>query len=68
MSSRPSPQAPVEGRPNNHATIMAVQGFLTGLSLFIVALRIWVRRTVLKTFGWDDGVIVISAVSDALKT
>jgi len=62
MSSRPSPQAPVEGRPNNHATIMAVQGFLAGLSLFIVALRIWVRRTVLKTFGWDDGVIVISAL------
>ncbi|KAJ1323266.1 hypothetical protein MN608_11413 [Microdochium nivale] len=58
----PSPQPPVEGRPNNHAAIMGVQGFLAGISLIIVGLRIWVRRTVLKTFGWDDGFILISAL------
>ncbi|KAH7021466.1 uncharacterized protein B0I36DRAFT_32248 [Microdochium trichocladiopsis] len=62
MSTRPNPQPPVEGRPNNHATIMGVQGFLTGFALSVVALRVWVRRTVLKTFSWDDWFILLSAL------
>ncbi|KXJ87187.1 hypothetical protein Micbo1qcDRAFT_179080 [Microdochium bolleyi] len=41
---------------------MGLQGFLAGSALIIVGLRIWVRRTVLKTFGWDDWFILLSAL------
>lgn len=59
----PNPRPPVEGRPSNHVAILGVQGFLMGLSMVVVGLRMFVRRTILKTFGWDDWVILISAVS-----
>lgn len=44
--------------------ILAIIGSLTGLSGLLVALRCYVRLFVLRKFLPDDGVIVVSLVSN----
>ncbi|KAH7037045.1 uncharacterized protein B0I36DRAFT_313201 [Microdochium trichocladiopsis] len=56
----PKPQPPVPGRENNHVEIMGIAGFMTGFAVLVVSLRLWVRRFVLKTFGWDDWFIALA--------
>jgi hypothetical protein len=50
-------------RPSNAHMILGVTGFLTGLALIVVSLRLYVRQFRLKTFGWDDGIISLAMVS-----
>jgi hypothetical protein len=54
-----------ETRESNKVMILVASSFMTALGMLIVGLRIWVRQFVLKTFGWDDGVILVAAVSRA---
>lgn len=43
--------------PYNGGMILGVATFLSGLSMLIIALRLYVRHFVLKAFGWDDAII-----------
>lgn len=49
--------------PSNAPTIIGVVGAMMGLSTISVMLRIYVRGVMIKTFGIDDGVIVLAFVS-----
>lgn len=61
--SAASPTAPLD-MTSNAATILAVNGVFTGVSLLIVLLRVYVRTIMLKTFGADDYFIVAAMVRD----
>lgn len=47
---------------DQRATVKGVMWVVSIVPTMIVALRIYVRVTMKKTFGWDDGVILIATV------
>jgi hypothetical protein len=51
------------GTPNFGPTIVWAFVGLASASLIFVALRVYVRLRVVKSFGWDDGTIVVTLVS-----
>lgn len=46
---------------NRGPQILAVCGTLVGLSVVAVSLRVWVRATITRQLGWDDGLIAAAA-------
>ncbi|KAL1865489.1 hypothetical protein Daus18300_007134 [Diaporthe australafricana] len=46
---------------NRGPEILATCGTLTGLAVTAVALRVWVRATITRQLGWDDGLIMAAA-------
>lgn len=46
---------------NRGPQILAVCGTLVGLAVAAVSLRAWVRATITRQLGWDDGLIVAAA-------
>ncbi|KKY34131.1 putative integral membrane family protein [Diaporthe ampelina] len=46
---------------NRGPQILAVCGTLVGLSVAAVSLRVWVRATITRQLGWDDGLIAAAA-------
>lgn len=51
----------------NGATLLGVTGTLMALSLLAVILRCWARHVILRTFGWDDGAILLALVSHGVQ-
>ncbi len=49
--------------PTNAPTILAIVGAFVGCAVLVVALRVFVRTLMLKTFGPDDYVMVAATVS-----
>jgi hypothetical protein len=47
---------------NQAARLLAVEGSLFALSTTAVLLRFYVRIFMLKTFGWDDGMMLVALV------
>ena len=47
---------------NNIDSILAITGTLTAISVLVVLLRLYVRVFMIKTFGWDDGVMAVTMV------
>jgi hypothetical protein len=58
----PPPAADRASRASNAAMILGASGVMTGLTVAIVAVRLYVRQFVLKTFGWDDAVILLATM------
>ncbi|PWY91673.1 P-type ATPase [Aspergillus sclerotioniger CBS 115572] len=56
---------PVEGRS---ASILTVAVLIMVISLITVCFRCFVRLRMLKTFGWDDTLMVVAMVFDILLT
>jgi hypothetical protein len=56
----PPPKAYLDENMAPH--MLAVQGALFGLAMLCVLLRVYVRAVMLKTFGIDDWMIVVSMV------
>lgn len=48
--------------PTNAPRILAIVGFLTGLSALLVVLRYYVRLFILRRFDIEDGIILIAQV------
>lgn len=46
---------------NRGPQILAVCGTLVGLAVAAVSLRVWVRATITRQIGWDDGLIAAAA-------
>lgn len=46
---------------NRGPQILAVCGTLVGLAVAAVSLRVWVRATITRQLGWDDGLIIAAA-------
>jgi hypothetical protein len=56
-----------EPSSDSHApSILAINGAFTGFALAVVGLRVYVRTTLLKFAGADDGVIVAAMVRNCL--
>lgn len=55
-----------DDRPSNAPAILGAVGAMMGLSTACTLLRIYVRGIMIKTFGMDDGVIVLAWVWDSL--
>lgn len=51
---------------NNISSILATTGTLTAVSLIVVLLRLYVRIFMLKSFGWDDGIMTVTMVRTRL--
>lgn len=47
---------------DHRATVKGVIWLVSIVPAMIVALRIYVRITMKKTLGWDDGVILVATV------
>ncbi|KAF7165757.1 hypothetical protein CNMCM5623_009836 [Aspergillus felis] len=59
--SSPTIELPLHTRgPTNAPRILAIVGFLTGLSALLVVLRYYVRLFILRRFDIEDGIILIS--------
>ena len=50
-------------KPDRVAELIGVSVFLTVFGTFFVIVRLWVRYTSIKSFGWDDIFIFFSMVS-----
>jgi hypothetical protein len=48
---------------SQYPTILGVCGSLTLFTLLFVSLRTYTRVRVVKNFGWDDGCLLLLAVS-----
>lgn len=46
---------------NRGPQILAVCGTLVGLAVAAVSLRVWVRATITRQLGWDDGLVAAAA-------
>lgn len=57
--AEPAPTSPPD--INRGPEILATCGTLTGLAVAAVALRVWVRATITRQLGWDDGLIMGAA-------
>ncbi|KAF2829246.1 hypothetical protein CC86DRAFT_464898 [Ophiobolus disseminans] len=55
------PRSPEYMAENIAPQLLAVEGSLFALSMTAVLLRLYVRGFMLKTFGWDDWMMVVSA-------
>ncbi|GFF25030.1 nitrogen assimilation transcription factor nirA [Aspergillus udagawae] len=59
--STPTFEFPLHTRgPTNAPRILAIVGFLTGLSALLVVLRYYVRLFILRRFDIEDGIILIA--------
>jgi len=67
-TSGPDNTPPPDGDVDKGPMVLALVTVSTGLALLTVALRLFVRITVVKSVGWDDHAIVVSAVSLALHS
>lgn len=58
------PAAPTSTPPdiNRGPQILAVCGTLVGLAVAAVSLRVYVRATITRQLGWDDGLIAAAVV------
>ncbi len=52
---------------NNVSSILATTASLTAIALFVVLLRLYVRTFMIKSFGWDDWVMALTAVSNGCE-
>jgi hypothetical protein len=60
----PMPQRSLEYLAENIAPrLLAVEGTLFAVAMTAVFMRFYVRIFILKTFGWDDWMMLIAAVS-----
>ncbi|KAF1846575.1 uncharacterized protein K460DRAFT_283445 [Cucurbitaria berberidis CBS 394.84] len=55
------PRSPEYMAENQAPRLLAVEGTLFALAMITVLMRFYVRIFMLKTFGWDDWMMVISA-------
>lgn len=62
MSEDASSSPPVKDI-NNGPAILATTGVLLGIGIVFVLTRIYVRTLMSRNFGWDDGVIAVTLVS-----
>ncbi|KAH8887982.1 hypothetical protein GQ53DRAFT_843762 [Thozetella sp. PMI_491] len=53
---------PTPGRESNTPMILGAAGFMTGLAVIIASVRFYVRQFILKSFGWDDWVMVVATL------
>jgi hypothetical protein len=61
----PMPQRSLEYLAENIAPrLLAVEGTLFAVAMTAVLMRFYVRIFMLKTFGWDDWMMLIAAVSE----
>ena len=49
-------------------TILAVACTFLSVAWLTVSLRVWVRASLIKNFGWDDGFIIMASISYSLFT
>lgn len=63
-ASMADPAAPTTNPPdiNRGPQILAVCGTLVGLAVAAVSLRVYVRATITRQLGWDDGLIAAAVV------
>ena len=58
---------PPGGRQTKGTTFLAIALTLTIIASIVVTVRVYIRIWVKRTFGWDDGLIIISLVRDRLR-
>lgn len=54
---------PIVEDVNRGPEILRVTGSLIGLTLILIAMRIWVRVRMIRQVGWDDYCVLTSMVS-----
>lgn len=66
--STPALEIPLHTRgPTNAPRILAIVGFLTGLSALLVVLRHYARLFILRRYDIEDGIILIAQVGCGLQ-
>lgn len=66
--STPALEIPLHTRgPTNAPRILAIVGFLTGLSALLVVLRHYARLFILRRYDIEDGMILIAQVGCGLQ-
>jgi hypothetical protein len=60
MSALQPPEGPLPPNDSNAPALLAIVGTFAGLAILSVLLRLWVRCVMLKTFGADDGLIIVA--------
>lgn len=50
---------------NRGPMLLVLNGTFMGLMLWSMALRIWVRLGLVKSWGWDDSLMAIAVVRDS---
>lgn len=63
MQGPPTDFPPEYVNANNSARIVGVIGVFHFIALTFVALRVYVRLVIVRTFGIDDGLIIVAGVS-----
>ncbi|KAH8891502.1 hypothetical protein GQ53DRAFT_648621 [Thozetella sp. PMI_491] len=58
--SAPANVDPARAADSNFGNMMAVNGTFCGLAILTVTLRVYVRFGLIKSFGWDDAVMVLA--------
>lgn len=53
---------PAYAAETNFPMMMGVEGTLMGLALLFVALRTYARLAIVKSFGWDDAMMILTLV------
>lgn len=53
----------LEKGPERGTTFLAVVLIFTALAIVFVLLRIYIRIWIRHSFGWDDGMVIVSMVS-----
>ena len=61
-------QEPPGGRQNKGTSFLVIALTCTIIASIVVALRVYIRVWVKRTYGWDDGFIVASLVYDPLRS
>lgn len=57
-------QKPQSERQDKGPGLLVVAFLLTFVASIVVTLRVYIRIWVKHTFGWDDGFVIFSLVSD----
>ncbi|MCJ1366388.1 hypothetical protein MMC16_005516 [Acarospora aff. strigata] len=59
---------PPGGRQTKGTTFLAIALTLTIIASIVVTVRVYIRIWVKRTFGWDDGLIIISLLLAVVST
>lgn len=62
------PKTDVDLTEDKGPPVLAVMWALTALTAIIVAIRLYIRACLVKNFGLDDWLVVISIVRDLHRT
>ena len=64
IMSSGKPVDPTRAAESNLCWILGVTAAFHGLALILVGLRVYIRLAIVRSFGKDDAMIVMSAVSE----